>query len=444
MDPRLLLPGQDVMADPKFEDEKDLSKEHHPDYQAHHDRQRHGRQHKPEMWFIFEGHLHYLQNEAVVGTISPKTVCGVLEVFGIIDTPKGVRIKSDEVCKVGSITQKHLHQVLARFPEEKSKFEKLVHNLMEDSVNVRIAKQPFFQSVPSHLLSKVVFLLDRRFLVADVTVIRAGDVGEFMVIMNSGKAELAYQGLQVSMLWPGKAFGASQMLGLHHEYHATMRTTSTCHILLLFWKAFSSLVTSSADRAWLQTLKVRAEAIYDTEKETFIRRAREQRLLNKMGIASSLRSALCVECTVSRADIFKAWQEMAWRSRTSLDAAKLQEKPDRDSGMVETSNIFEKGEKKQAVNTEEFSVWMPAPPSQKAPHRIEFSRRLQRKELIFKDETRASLSKWKAEARFGRRDAWTGLMAPAWLRAVREEIPKQYMELKAQAKGGEMDHVRKP
>mmetsp|Transcript_70855 Transcript_70855/g.125132 ORF Transcript_70855/g.125132 Transcript_70855/m.125132 type:complete len:1335 (+) Transcript_70855:87-4091(+) len=453
VDPRLLLPGQDVVANPKAEDDDPHTKghhhHHHHGHRGSHDfksgtapkeqKHRHAR-HKPEMWFIFEGHLHYLQNGAVVGTISPKTVFGVLEVFGIMDVGKNVRIKCDEVCKVGSISQKHLYQVLARFPEERAKFERLVHNIMEDSVHERIVKNPYFASMPVNLLSKVSFLLDRRFLMADVTVTRAGDTGDFMVLVNSGKAELVYQGLQVSMLWPGKVFGASQMLGLHREYHATMRTLSTCHLLLMFWKNFSTLVGTAADRTWLEALKQRAEAVHEMETKGFVRKIREQKLMHKMGMPSASKSALGGEST-NLVDFLQAWRAIVQDHGKTAHEPKLpekeKEKPDSSSKVMAQHSLGNQ----QSTKTDEFSIFMPAPPSQKAPRRLEFSRRLQRRELILKDETRASLSKWKVEARSGRRDAWTGIMAPAWLRAVREEIPKQYMELKAQAKGGEMEHL---
>ena len=58
-----------------------------------------------------------------------------------ISTPPihGIPWRSDEICKVGVLTRAKLCALLHDFPEERGKFEELVHNLMEDSVNHHLA-----------------------------------------------------------------------------------------------------------------------------------------------------------------------------------------------------------------------------------------------------------------------------------------------------------------
>ena len=46
-----------------------------------------------ELYFVFEGHFHCLQKTAVVGTISPGMLFGILEVFGISDLSEDMRIR---------------------------------------------------------------------------------------------------------------------------------------------------------------------------------------------------------------------------------------------------------------------------------------------------------------------------------------------------------------
>lgn len=188
-----------------------------------------GQEDGADLYFVFEGHFHCLQKGAVVGTISPGMLFGILEVFGISDLSQDMRIRlfrwvgwldgrglraictksfqnscrnnyglswifqwarewwwiidsdewrerkhlrkhwwysiisksfkhhlqqpdfstestslvfssrlsqrSDEICKVGVLTRGKLCNLLHDFPGERGKFEELVHNLMEDSVN---------------------------------------------------------------------------------------------------------------------------------------------------------------------------------------------------------------------------------------------------------------------------------------------------------------------
>ena len=47
---------------------------------------------------------------------------------------------------------------------------------------------PFFSGLNNQQILTICHLLDRRFLLPDVTVVREGDGGDFMVVLNCGKA----------------------------------------------------------------------------------------------------------------------------------------------------------------------------------------------------------------------------------------------------------------
>lgn len=53
-----------------------------------------GQEEGADLYFVFEGHFHCLQKGAVVGTISPGMLFGILEVFGISDLSEDMRIRS--------------------------------------------------------------------------------------------------------------------------------------------------------------------------------------------------------------------------------------------------------------------------------------------------------------------------------------------------------------
>ena len=53
------------------------------------------------------------------------------------------------------------------------------------------------------------------------------------------------------------------MMNIHSRYHATLKTKSTCHILLIYWHMMSGLIISAADLAWVEAMKQQAKKIHD-------------------------------------------------------------------------------------------------------------------------------------------------------------------------------------
>jgi hypothetical protein len=82
-------------------------------------------------------------------------------------------------------------------------------------------------------------------------------------ILLSREAEIIFKSMAIGTLSPGKAFGAAQMMNIHSRYHATLKTKSTCHILLIYWHMMSGLIISAADLAWVEAMKQQAKKIHD-------------------------------------------------------------------------------------------------------------------------------------------------------------------------------------
>ena len=76
MEPCLLLPGQCLVQDPE----------------------------NPKLYFIIEGHLHVMKNGFLVQALSSRSITGILDVYGI-DTGDNVQVKTDEICKVGTVSR---------------------------------------------------------------------------------------------------------------------------------------------------------------------------------------------------------------------------------------------------------------------------------------------------------------------------------------------------
>lgn len=69
--------------------------------------------------------------------------------------------------------------------------------------------------------------------------------------------------MAIGILSPGRAFGVAQMMNTHPRYHATLKTKSTCHILLIYWHMMSGLIVSAQDLTWVEAMKQQAKKIYD-------------------------------------------------------------------------------------------------------------------------------------------------------------------------------------
>lgn len=77
------------------------------------------------------------------------------------------------------------------------------------------------------------------------------------------EAEIIFKTMAIGILSPGRAFGVAQMMNTHPRYHATLKTKSTCHILLIYWHMMSGLIVSAQDLTWVEAMKQQAKKIYD-------------------------------------------------------------------------------------------------------------------------------------------------------------------------------------
>mmetsp|Transcript_53383 Transcript_53383/g.127700 ORF Transcript_53383/g.127700 Transcript_53383/m.127700 type:complete len:1270 (+) Transcript_53383:42-3851(+) len=379
VEPRLLLPAQEIFL-------SSSSKENGTD-----------------LYFVFEGHFHCLQKGAVVGTISPKMLFGILEVFGITDISGNMRIRSDEICKVGVLTKVKLANLLRDFPEERGKFEKLVHNLMEDSVNHHLVNLPFFSGLSNQQILTVCHLLDRRFLLPDVTVVREGDGGDFMVVLNCGKAQIFHKGSKMGMLLAGKAMGVSQMMGVHPRYHATLKTISTCHLLLIYWHMVSGLIISAADLVWVEAMRRHAQEIEELELARFSRKLHS---LNHSRSRRTLADTLDIASSPwSLQDVFLQWHAVvAERQRSKcLSPAATKELPS-------SSEKRSPGRRGSLAAADKECTKAALKP-------LRFRRDMKLVELRSQKVRQIPL--------LGRLDVWKGQTAPVWLQAARKELARK-------------------
>jgi len=402
-----------------------------------------------------------LSRDTVVGTISRKMVFGEMEVFGLgasLD-PRGgtsgpITVKTVEFCQVGTIRSTQLFSALEAFPEERMRFEKLVHNRLEESVCTQITNRPAFDGMPNHLFSKVCNLLERRLCFTDDWIIQQGEQGECMVIINRGKAELVYSSIPVGMLWEGKTFGSPQMLGVERVYHASLLPKTTCHVLRMSKKALNSLATGTAERRWILSLRDRARATLEAETRLFQKKVREQKHMACSGMFQAAMAGQAQDSTRFLGSIFYAWKTYCsrlgashgakrfrssgsqMRSTTSArSSATLESRRRRPNSKVVKQHDPEaiarllKGTSAAMLQQQQLGGIACEPPP------MNFIRGLKQVTLEDTGEGIVSATAWKPHAQSGRLDVWRSLAAPDWLVAVRDEIPSQFMLMKREARG---------
>lgn len=415
LEPRLLLPGQAIVQEPG----------------------------QARLFILFEGYCHVLLKDRVVGTVSNKMVFGEMEVFGMsqvagTDASATPIVKTVEFCQVGTVDRLHLEKALKMFPEERPRFEQLVHTRLEESVCSHVSNQGCLEGMPPTLFSRVCGLLERRLCFQNATVVQHGDAGDSMIIVNRGKAELIYQQVCVGMLWPGKSFGSPQMLGVARHYHASLVPKTPCHLLLLTRQALNSLAIGTAERRWTLSLRHRAQATYESELKNFQKKVREQKHMACCGMFQTALAGDAEDTNRFLGSVFYAWAT-ALPSRNTFARKSLRPsiKPQasavsaRMSMLTMKSRVSAAGRARRGVGCLADRLGTPS-----EPPAIYFMRGLRRVQLEDTGEGIVSPDAWRLSAQHGRLDAWRCVAAPDWLAAVRDEIPNQFMRMKQEARGG--------
>lgn len=427
VEPRLLLPGQAV--------------------------EQHQEAEEPRLYILFEGYCHLLVEDTVVGTISNRMVFGEMDVFEISDKlgHRNPIVKTVDLCKVGTIRQYSLFEAFQKHPEERPRFERLVHNRLEASVYSQISSQPCFMALSGATLTRVCHTVERQLYLPRQDIIREGNAGDALHIVNRGKVEVVFNGIIVGLLGPGKSFGAAQLLGIARENHATLLTRATSHVLKLSRKSLVIITIQGQEKKWMRAWEAKAKVEYASDMQIFRRKLREQKQLARLGMTTKMTNANteaedhfnhdCVAKELLRTG-FASWREhwrVEQRKKTYAFHAQLEA-----LGM-------------EARNSKKLSAyWYTANAGQGGPQRssttffndespgginatntpIMYSRGLRRVELDDRaDRGAMSTESWHHYAQSRRLDLWRGAPAPAWLVAVRSEIPKQLQALKAAERG---------
>mmetsp|Transcript_15168 Transcript_15168/g.53243 ORF Transcript_15168/g.53243 Transcript_15168/m.53243 type:complete len:1715 (-) Transcript_15168:61-5205(-) len=435
LEPKLLLPGQLIVQDPE----------------------------DVRLFILFEGYCHVLTTtDTVIGTISKNMVFGEVSVFGLEGGARPgtgpVTVKTVEFCQLGTIRASSLFEVLRAFPTERPRFERLVHNRLEESVCTQVSSRPCFDGMPHHLVSKVCSIMERRLAFPGGAIVRQGEPGDSMVIINRGKADVVFSGVVVGMLWAGKTFGSPQMLGVERNNHATLIPKQTCHLLLMSRKSLNSLTVGAVERRWLLSMRERAQATLDAEMRLFHKKLREQKHIACAGMFLSAIAGDAHNSSRFLGSIFYAWMMHTFRLGKGALGTKLRAKDRKSTAPISELKGSESGmrpsharqhsddEDEEGSPTRQRNPEMPMRLMRSSKRSVRpgdigeapamhFGRGLRKVQLEDSGEGIVSSAAWRSEAQSGRLDIWKCTDPPEWLLAVRQEIPAQFMAMKREARG---------
>ena len=177
-------------------------------------------------------------------------------------------------------------------------------------VGHRLLKHPIFAGMPAQFLTRLSLLFERKVIHPQTVIFAEDEVGSTMVVFNVGKADIIFRGLPISMLWSGKSFGGAQMMGVQRQYHATVRTKTMCHVLLLSNEQFCTLTPPGPKRPWVAILRHRTKTAFSQEVKLFKQKHLQNRILNQSGVSTTEVTSAIYSRVVLLHHILREWNKL--------------------------------------------------------------------------------------------------------------------------------------
>jgi len=129
------------------------------------------------------------------------------------------------------ITQERALSILDRFPDAQKKFSDLIVKHLERTVPGRMQSLPLLKNFDRKFRTLLGLYCDREVFFPGQVIVREGQAGNDMYVINIGKASLEKKGVAIKTLTSGNHFGSTIMLGIHKCYIGTLLVMQTCHVL---------------------------------------------------------------------------------------------------------------------------------------------------------------------------------------------------------------------
>jgi len=167
-----------------------------------------------------------------VGTLHTGSITGELAMLGV-SLVRSATIEAETICSMWEISQEKALEILERFPQAQKRFSELVVKHLERTVPARVLSLPLVKGFDRNFRTLLGLYCERSVLFHGQAIVREGQFGDKMFIINLGRAQLEKKGVTIKTYVSGSHFGSTAMLGVHKNYVGTLIVMQTCHVLAL-------------------------------------------------------------------------------------------------------------------------------------------------------------------------------------------------------------------
>lgn len=167
-----------------------------------------------------------------VGTLTPGSICGELAMLGVSHI-RSATIKSDTISSMWEVSQEKGLAMLDHYPEVQKRFQDIIKRNLERTVQPRMIQLPIFKHFDRKFRTLLSVYCERRVFFPGHHVVREGQSGDSMHVLNLGIAIHEKQGVRVKMYTAGSHFASTLMLGQQTRYTGTVLALQTCHVLMI-------------------------------------------------------------------------------------------------------------------------------------------------------------------------------------------------------------------
>eukprot|EP00930_Biecheleria_cincta_P028446 TRINITY_DN19858_c0_g1_i1.p1 TRINITY_DN19858_c0_g1~~TRINITY_DN19858_c0_g1_i1.p1 ORF type:complete len:1144 (-),score=190.83 TRINITY_DN19858_c0_g1_i1:157-3198(-) len=210
-----------------------------------------------------------------VGHLAPGAIAGELAMLGITQT-RSATIQAASLCVLWEVNQERAMAILDRFPEEQSLFSKVIVQNLDLTVPARLLALPLFKNFDRKFRMLLTLYCERHAFFPDHKVLREGENGDKLWILNTGPAMLQKKGHTVKIFSPGSHFGCDHMLGINRSYCGTLVAMTVSHMLAVsrssYLLALEQYPAKQASQELLRAQRVECQAIRENVERTAIRK----------------------------------------------------------------------------------------------------------------------------------------------------------------------------
>lgn len=210
-----------------------------------------------------------------VGHLCPGAIAGELAMLGITQT-RSATIQAASLCVLWEVNQERAMAILDRFPEEQSLFSKVIVQNLDLSVPARLLSLPLFKNFDRKFRMLLTLYCERHAFFPDHKVLREGENGDKLWILNTGPAMLQKKGHTVKIFSPGSHFGCDHMLGINRTYCGTLVAMTVSHMLAVsrasYLLALEQYPGKQASQELLRAQRIECQAIRENVERTAIRK----------------------------------------------------------------------------------------------------------------------------------------------------------------------------